>query len=129
MLDVSARTRGEAADVLARLGRMIGANTSDRHGDLTVTVGIGPRLARLADDARPGRDPLPTFAGDDRLVALYTGGDLLLAIHGSDADRIERVRDRLVSTMSAHERWGSAGSVPAPAMAAPATRSASSTES
>ena len=109
VLDVSARTRGEVADVLARLGRMIGANTSDRYGDLTVTVGIGPRLARLAGDARPGRDPLPTFAGDDRIAALYTGGDLLLAIHGSDADRIERVRDRLVSTMSAHERWAQHG--------------------
>jgi dye decolorizing peroxidase len=109
VLDVSARTRGEVADVLARLGRMIGANTSDRDGDLTVTVGIGPRLTRLAGIARPGQEPLPTFAGDHRIVALYTGGDLLLAIHGSDADRIEKVRDHLVSTMSAHERWAQHG--------------------
>ena len=109
VLDVSARTRGEVADVLARLGRMIGATTSDRDGDLTVTVGIGPRLTRLAGIARPGREPLPTFAGDHRIVALYTGGDLLLAIHGSDADRIEQVRDHLVSTMSAHERWAQHG--------------------
>ncbi|WP_245931666.1 Dyp-type peroxidase [Actinokineospora auranticolor] len=53
-------------------------------GDLTVTVGIGPRLVRLTDPALPGADDLPEFPRE-RITPQARGGDLLVQVCASDA--------------------------------------------
>lgn len=56
----------------------------DGPGDLTVTVGLGPRLVAGIDPGLPGATELPSFAGDGSMDPRRQGGDLLLALHGSD---------------------------------------------
>ncbi|MDH2413345.1 Dyp-type peroxidase [Nocardioides sp. CER19] len=109
VVDVATQTRAELGDMLAALGRTIAAHTADGSGDLTATVAVGPRLVRAAGDGLPGSDPLPLFAGDDRIPASRTGGDLLLALHGSDAGVLERAREAMVWTMRARVRWAQHG--------------------
>jgi dye decolorizing peroxidase len=78
--------------LLAELGQAIGkltAGTDPRlmglpPGDLTVTVGVGPRLVRTAGDSLPGAADLPRFSRE-RIAPRARGGDLLLQICASDA--------------------------------------------
>jgi dye decolorizing peroxidase len=51
-------------------------------GDLTVTVGIGPRLVAVIGPELPGAEAMPTFRRE-RLAE--TGGDLLIQLCASDA--------------------------------------------
>lgn len=53
-------------------------------GDLTVTVGIGPRLVRMAGSDLPGADDLPAFARE-QIHPDFRGGDLWAQICGTDA--------------------------------------------
>ncbi|MEV4736700.1 MULTISPECIES: Dyp-type peroxidase [unclassified Microbacterium] len=77
--------------VLADLGRAIVDLVDDDHsalagipvGDLTVTVGVGPRLVAAARPSAPGGADLPPFpreAIDDR----HRGGDVVLQVCASD---------------------------------------------
>ncbi|MBM7774753.1 dye decolorizing peroxidase [Actinokineospora baliensis] len=52
-------------------------------GDLTVTIGIGPRLVRVVDPALPGATDLPEFAGE-QIEPNDRGGDLLVQICATD---------------------------------------------
>ncbi|MER6331923.1 Dyp-type peroxidase [Streptomyces sp. NPDC001034] len=78
--------------LLAELGDTIRALTAgtDRRllglvpGDLTVTVGVGPRLVRAAGASLPGAADLPRFSRE-RIDPRARGGDLLLQICASDA--------------------------------------------
>ena len=82
----------------AELGRTITSLTSghpvngvglpDGPGDLTVTIGLGPRLVAALDPGLPGADDLPLFAGDDAIPPGRLGGDILLAAYGSDPNAI-----------------------------------------
>lgn len=56
----------------------------DGPGDLTVTVGIGPRVVSAVDPTLPGAEALPDFVGDDAIPAAAKGGDVLLAAYSSD---------------------------------------------
>ncbi|WP_335982370.1 Dyp-type peroxidase [Streptomyces sp. CA2R106] len=78
--------------LLAELGCAVAALTAGTDarllglppGDLTVTVGVGPRLVRTAGAALPGGTDLPRFSRE-RVAAGARGGDLLLQICASDA--------------------------------------------
>ncbi|GAB2608741.1 Dyp-type peroxidase [Streptomyces capparidis] len=78
--------------LLAELGRAIlalVAGTDPRllglpPGDLTVTVGVGPRLVRTAGVSLPGAADLPRFSRE-RIAPRARGGDLLLQICADDA--------------------------------------------
>ncbi|WP_162799456.1 Dyp-type peroxidase [Nocardioides sp. 616] len=109
VLDLPTTTRAELGALLGRLGDTISAVPGES-GDLTATVGVGPRLVRAAGGSLPGSTPLPGFAGDDRIPSSYVGGDLLLAVHGPNAAAVERVTDRLVSATRGRVRWAQAGS-------------------
>jgi dye decolorizing peroxidase len=93
--------------VCARLGEAITALTApsgtgadpialelpDGPGDLTVTVGVGPRFVKAVDAGLPGAEELPLFASDRGLTADRIGGDILLAAYSSnpnDADHAVR---------------------------------------
>lgn len=106
--------------VCARLGEAITAMTApsgtggepaevglpDGPGDLTVTVGIGPRLISALDTALPGAEELPAFASDRGLSAERTGGDILISAYSSnpnDADHAVRALAERVPDASI--RW------------------------
>lgn len=108
----------DVLDMLSLLGRRIDDLTAsegtrllpDGPGDLTVTVGIGPRLATLVDASLPGSVPLPEFAGDGELPEELNGGDIFLAVHSSDASASAPVADALAAAVpGGRVRWRQAG--------------------
>lgn len=78
--------------LLAEIGRTVTALTDGTDarllglppGDLTVTIGVGPRLVRTAGAALPGATDLPHFSRE-QVAPHARGGDLLLQICASDA--------------------------------------------
>lgn len=82
---------GPPAPVLARMGTTIEALASGRSeqlagldpGDLTITVGVGPRLVAQIDPTLPGAAALPIFAHEE-LVEACNGGDLMVQVCASD---------------------------------------------
>ncbi|WP_030796720.1 Dyp-type peroxidase [Streptomyces sp. NRRL S-337] len=79
-------------------------------GDLTVTVGVGPRLVRTAGASLPGTTDLPRFSRE-RIAPRARGGDLLIQICASDAlllpvaaaALLDQAGDRI------RERWRQSG--------------------
>lgn len=100
--------------LLADLGqaiRTLAAGTDPRllglpPGDLTVTVGVGPRLVRAAGAALPGAVDLPRFSRE-RIAARARGGDLLIQICASDPLLLPVVAAALLDQAGdrVHERW------------------------
>ncbi|WP_189211283.1 Dyp-type peroxidase [Actinokineospora fastidiosa] len=104
--------------LLAELGeaiRTLTAGTDARllglpPGDLTITVGVGPRLVRLAGPSLPGTTDLPEF-DRERISPAARGGDLLLQVCAGDAvvpsvaaaALLDQAGDRI------RERWRQAG--------------------
>ncbi|MFE7120213.1 Dyp-type peroxidase [Streptomyces sp. NPDC057654] len=99
--------------LLAELGEAIRALTAGDDprllglppGDLTVTVGVGPRLVRAVGASLPGAAGLPRFSreridsrarGGDLLIQLCAGDPLLLPVAASAllAQAGDRVRER-----------------------------------
>ncbi|MER7920574.1 MULTISPECIES: Dyp-type peroxidase [unclassified Streptomyces] len=111
-------TTVSAGPLLAELGdsiRALTAGTDSRllglsPGDLTVTVGVGPRLVRAAGATLPGATDLPRFSRE-RIAPGARGGDLLIQICASDplivpvaaAALLDRAGDRV------RERWRQSG--------------------
>ncbi|MEU7178248.1 MULTISPECIES: Dyp-type peroxidase [Streptomyces] len=107
-----------AGPLLAELGQAIRALTAGADprllglppGDLTVTIGVGPRLVRRAGPALPGAADLPRFSRE-QIAPQARGGDLLIQICASDAlllpltaaALLDRAGDRL------RERWRQSG--------------------
>lgn len=104
--------------LLAELGRTVralAAGTDPRllglpPGDLTVTIGVGPRLVRMAGPSLPGAAGLAQFPRE-RIAPRARGGDLLIQICASDAlvppvaatALLDQAGDRL------QERWRQSG--------------------
>ncbi|MCP2638128.1 Dyp-type peroxidase [Microbacterium sp. HD4P20] len=117
--DLEADRDPDAATVLAALaaaGDAIDACTDperydrvvlpDGPGDVTVTIGLGPRLVRTIDPALPGAEELPAFRSDDGLTAEATGGDLLIAVYAGDAGALHPVADHVLAAIpGARRRW------------------------
>ncbi len=118
--------------LLADLGRTVRALTAGTDprllglppGDLTVTVGVGPRLVRAAGPSLPGAADLPRFSRE-RIAPRARGGDLLVQICAGDAllpavaatALLDAAGDRL------RERWRQSGHRGANIPVSPATRS------
>ena len=78
----------------------------DGPGDLTVTVGLGPRIVAARDASLPGAEDLPSFAGDETIEAHRRGGDLLLALYSDDPSVLTAVGDDLLTLVpGATPRW------------------------
>ncbi|PCE16161.1 hypothetical protein AUC47_09440 [Microbacterium sp. SZ1] len=109
---------GDPAAVLAALGALILELVEGRDralvgldpGDLTVTVGAGPRLVAAARKDAPGAEALPTFPReeiDDR----HRGGDIVVQVCASDPLLLPLVLLRLAEkTPALRERWRQRGS-------------------
>ncbi|MFG2882058.1 Dyp-type peroxidase [Streptomyces sp. NPDC048297] len=103
-----------AGPLLAELGETIRALTAGTDvrllglepGDLTVTVGVGPRLVRSAGATLPGAADLPRFSRE-RIAPRARGGDLLLQICADDALLPPVVAAALLHQAGdrVHERW------------------------
>jgi dye decolorizing peroxidase len=87
------------------------AVTPDGPGDLTATVGLGPRaLAATGHPELAGTVQLPAFRGDVALAAGRQGGDLLLTVNSSDPMVLEPVLTYLTSAVSGFlPRWSEFG--------------------
>ena len=75
---------------------------------LTVTVGVGPRVVALAGAERPAwLAPLPAFPQIDRLLAEWSGGDLLLQICAESPTTVSHAQRRLTAGVAdlAAVRW------------------------
>jgi dye decolorizing peroxidase len=104
--------------LLAELGEAIRALTAGTDtrllglppGDLTVTVGVGPRLVNIADPSLPGAMDLPRFSGE-RIAPQARGGDLLIQICAGDVLVIPVVAAALLAQAGdrIRERWRQSG--------------------
>jgi len=100
---------------LAGLGKLIlrltGTTTPsdllpDGPGDLTVTVGVGPRLVAAHGATLPGSEDLPSFAGDESIDPRRRGGDVLLALYSGDPSILAPVAATLLAHIpNATLRW------------------------
>ncbi|MGG7576121.1 Dyp-type peroxidase [Streptomyces sirii] len=79
-------------------------------GDLTVTIGVGPRLVRIADPSLPGAADLPRFSRE-RIAPQARGGDLLIQICASDPLLLPVVAAALLEQAGhrMRERWRQSG--------------------
>ncbi|NLP84313.1 Dyp-type peroxidase [Microbacterium sp. CFH 90308] len=101
---------GAAVDACTDPDRFDPIVLPDGPGDVTVTVGLGPRLVRAIDPTLPGADELPVFLSDQGLAAEATGGDLLIAVYASDAAALHPVADRVLAAIpGARRRWAQQG--------------------
>jgi dye decolorizing peroxidase len=79
-------------------------------GDLTVTIGVGPRLVRLVDPSLPGATDLPPFSRE-QISPQARGGDLLIQVCASDALVLPIAAAALLAQAGdrIHERWRQSG--------------------
>lgn len=94
---------------LAALGERIiaqrtdGGLLPDGPGDLTVTIGLGPRLVPTG---LPGSTELPAFVGDEAIEGAARGGDVLIAAYSSDPTVLDAVLADLAERVpGATVRW------------------------
>ncbi|WP_349497729.1 Dyp-type peroxidase [Actinokineospora globicatena] len=102
--------------LVAELGKTVQALTAGADarlfglppGDLTVTIGIGPRLVRMADPALPGAEDFPEFP-HEQIPPSARGGDLLLQICASDPMIPPIAAAALLESRGLRERWRQSG--------------------
>ena len=101
---------GESILALAGAGARVAGVTDDGAGDLTITVGLGPRLVAAVDRQLPGAQALPRFSREGGVSARARGGDLLLAVQASDPAVLDPVRRQLIEQHRALSvRWEQQG--------------------
>ncbi|MGW3498743.1 Dyp-type peroxidase [Streptomyces sp. NPDC001020] len=107
-----------AGPLLAELGdaiRTLTAGTDPRllglpPGDLTVTIGVGPRLVRMTDPTLPGATDLPRFSRE-QIAPKARGGDLLIQVCAGDPLLLPVVAAALLAQAGdrIRERWRQSG--------------------
>jgi dye decolorizing peroxidase len=86
------------------------ASLPEGPGDLTVTVGLGPRLIAAVDPTLPGGEELPAFKGDENITDDRRGGDVLLAAYSSDPTVLRGVLESLSAAVPGSTlRWEQRG--------------------
>lgn len=116
LLVVAADVSVAPGPLLAELGRHILAMTAGTDarllglppGDLTVTVGIGPRLVQSSDSHLPGAKDLPP-AAHEAIAPSDRGGDLMLQICASDPLVPPVAAAALLARPGLRERWRQSG--------------------
>jgi dye decolorizing peroxidase len=79
--------------------RSDGETYPDGPGDLTVTIGLGPRVMTYLQAGGVGSADLPPFAGDETIDAARVGGDLLVMAYGSDPIHIGTFLESLMRSL------------------------------
>ncbi|SEE83909.1 Dyp-type peroxidase [Ruania alba] len=115
VLDLDRHGAPQVRSMLAAVGEEITRLTTtgtpelpDGPGDVTVTVGIGPAVVRsLRGPDVPGAQALPRFDSDADLDEQLSGGDLFLAVYGSDPNATADAMAAVTSAVGGGEvRWG-----------------------
>lgn len=108
-LDAAGRTLAELGAAILRLTGGDDTETlPDGPGDLTVHVGVGPRvLAR--NPAVAGLADMPLYTGDAALPASALGGDLLVMIQASNPGMLEPVYETLMAVGGIAVQWRELG--------------------
>ncbi|MEV6022420.1 Dyp-type peroxidase [Streptomyces sp. NPDC052036] len=86
-------------------------------GDLTVTVGVGPRVVAAVDSDLPGARELPGFAREE-MPGSARGGDLMVQVCASDPQVVTLADGALRAWLQEHSaapRWSQHGFRPPPA--------------
>lgn len=121
VLDLAeAVTAAQVLTICAAVGELISTLTTattpprpelpDGPGDLTVHLGLGPRLVQLLGPDLPGAEDLPPFAGDTTLEGGHTGGDLLLAAYSWSPNDADAALTQVISAVGpAEQRWAQRG--------------------
>lgn len=112
LLTVVLDLNGRPGPVLRRIGETVLRLTTGRDpmlagmppGDLTVTVGVGPRLVRSAGDHLPGADDLPPFPRE-RMSASDRGGDVMVQLCASDPLLLPGAATAVIAAGGLTERW------------------------
>lgn len=111
---------GRSGRLVAGLGtRVLGLTTRDGDtalggfppGDLTVTVGVGPRVVAAVDGDLPGARELPGFARED-MPDSARGGDLMVQVCASDPQVVTLADGALRAWLQEHSaapRWSQHG--------------------
>jgi dye decolorizing peroxidase len=73
----------------------------DGAGDLTVTIGLGPRVMTVLQPGGVGSTDLPLFAGDESIDPARVGGDLLVMAYSSDPIHIGTFLESLAQGLAA----------------------------
>ncbi|WP_207782836.1 Dyp-type peroxidase [Phytoactinopolyspora limicola] len=82
------------------------ADASYDTGDLTVAVGVGPRVVAGIDGELPGAEPLPEFVSDAELATDRVGGDVLMIASASDPAVLPPAVDALLDALpGSTQRW------------------------
>ncbi|MFV0318786.1 MAG: Dyp-type peroxidase [Microbacterium sp.] len=100
---------GRAIAALADPSRTPNSNMPEGPRDITATVGIGPRLVSLLNPSLPGATPLPDFVGDEGMVPLSNGGDLVLQLCASDGGALDSAQRELMRVVGGTLRWQQRG--------------------
>ena len=96
----------ELAGSTGAAGSEAAALLPDGAGDLTITVGLGPRIIASIGSGLPGGEPLPSFVGDEAIDDLAIGGDVLLAAYSNDPTVLGAVLTELTTLVpGATSRW------------------------
>jgi dye decolorizing peroxidase len=111
---------GRSGRLVAELGtRVLALTTRDGDtalggfppGDLTVTVGVGPRVVAAVDSDLPGARELPGFAGEE-MPDSARGGDLMVQVCASDPQVVTLADGALRAWLQEHaavSRWSQHG--------------------
>ncbi|WP_018348175.1 Dyp-type peroxidase [Longispora albida] len=107
---------GRPGQVLGGLGDLVLALTSGSHprlaglppGDLTVTVGAGPRLVSAVDPELPGAVDLPVFERE-AITHPCRGGDLMVQVRGTDQLAVSLASAALSTVDGVQLRWRQRG--------------------
>ena len=101
---------GETVLAVAAPGARVPGVTDEGAGDLTVMIGLGPRLVAMVGTDLPGSHALPRFTRDGQLTERSRGGDLLIAVQASDPAVLDPVRAGLVASLrELSARWQQQG--------------------
>jgi len=94
----------ELASSTGVAGSAAAALLPDGAGDLTITVGLGPRIIAGIDPGLPGAEDLPAFVDDEGIDDLARGGDVLLAAYSNDPTVLGAVLAELATVIPASSR-------------------------
>jgi len=110
-LESSLRALGEQIVRLTDAAQPDRALFPDGPGDLTVTVGLGPRaLAATLHPTLQSAVSLPAFRGDETLPAHQLGGDIVISVNASDPAALEPALATLTGVITGYRAlWSDFG--------------------
>lgn len=101
-------TRLKIEALLSRIGASVLELTTappdavlpDGPGDLTVQIGLGPRIVQLSGQGLHGAQALPEFVGSDNIDPALRSGDVILLVAASDPSVLRPATESLIEIVA-----------------------------